>query len=268
MFPVEFEFRQDGLRIVGSPVRTDAFVQSFVRAKVIESTGKLSAIKLVGKKSPRAAHRVLASCASKLLGFIGSTVPPSLSMPLLSEFDSEVENVFFEIVSPTFNNCSTQRFDRARLKASLPVPFGCDLSKAADHASVAWWASVAACLQDPLLFKLREGLSRFSEGAWTSVVSLHGGSSSKHWSDVKHLYPDSAQGLLDGTRYSPLNTHIDKISKFAIKTASKIKIDSFHKLTSVSMINDTLTPSDTIHASSRSFSGTINESVFRSDSKL
>ena len=269
LFPAEFEFRQDGMRIVGSPVGTNDFVQSFVKAKVIEATAKLSAIKLVGKKSPRAAHRLLTSCASKLLCFIASTVPPSLSIPLLSEFDSEVENVFFEVISPTFNNCSNQRFDRARLKASLPVPFGCGLSKAADQAAVAWWASIAACLQDPLLFKLRDGLSSFSEGAWKAIVSLHGGLSSKHWSDVKHLYPDSAQGLLNGTRYSPLNLHIDKINQTALKISTKMKIDCYHKLTTVSMLNDTLTPSDVIHAASRSLSGTIfNESLKVTDQNL
>ena len=272
LFPVEFEFRQDGMRIAGSPVGTDAFIQSFISAKITEATGKLAAIKLLGKKSPRAAHRLITVCASKLLSFLASTVPPSLSLPLLSEFDAEVEKTFFDIVSPTFNACSRVRFDRARLKASLPVPFGCGLTKAADQAATAWWTSVAACLQDPLLFKLRDGLARFADGAWAAVISLHGGSSSKHWSEVKHLYPDSAQGLLNGTRYSPLSTHIDKTNHISLKTASKIKIESYHKLNAPSLLSDpnnSLTPSDVIHASCRSFSGSIfRESLKGSDQTL
>ena len=272
LFPVEFAFHQDGMRIAGSPVGTDAFVQSFVSAKISEATGKLAAIGLLGKKSPRAAHRLITACASKLLSFLASTVPPNLSLPLLSEFDAEVEKTFFDIVSPTFNTCSCARFDRARLKVALPVPFGCGLTKASDQAATAWWASVAACLQDPLLFKLRDGLTRFADGAWAAVISLHGGSSSKHWSEVKHLYPESAQGLLNGTRYSPLNTHLDKTNHIALKTASKIKIEAYHKLTALPLISDpnnSLTPSDVIHASCRSFSGSIfRESLKGSDQTL
>ena len=93
-------------------------------------------------------------------------------------------------------------------------------------------------MRDPLLFKLRSGLSRFAAGAWGAVINLHGGAASKFWSQVTHLYPNSARGLLDGTFYSPLNMHTDKTNKIALKTVSKIKIDIFQKLTSVSALSE------------------------------
>jgi hypothetical protein len=259
LFPAQFEFRQDGMRIAGSPVGTDTFMRDFIQAKVTEATVKLSAIKLVGRKSPHAAHRLLTSCGTKLLCFLAATVPPNICLPFLSNFDAEVEKTFFEIISSSVIVCSRDRFERARLKASLPSPFGCGLFKAADQGGIAWWASVSACLRDPLLFKLRSGLERFADSAWQALVNIHGGTSSKFWSQVKHLYPDSARGLLNGTLYSPLNMHTDKTNKIALKTVSKIKLELFQKLTAVSMLSDssTLTPSDVIHASCRSFSGRI-----------
>ena len=76
-------------------------MRSFVRAKVLETSGKLSAIKLVGRKSPRAAHRLLTSCATKLLSFLASTVPPDITLPELREFDLDIEQTFFSIISPS-----------------------------------------------------------------------------------------------------------------------------------------------------------------------
>jgi len=260
LFPPVFEFRQDGMRIAGSPIGTDAFMQDFVQAKVVEAGVKLAAIKIVGKKSPHAAHRLLSSCGTKLLSFLATTVPPNICLPFLAAFDTEVEQTFFEIISPSLFSCSKERIDRARLKVSLPSPMGCGLFKATDQGGVAWWSSVAACLRDPLLYKLRSGLARFSESAWQSIVSLHGGLSSKHWSAVKHLYPDSALGLLNGTTYSPLNTHTEKTNKLALKTVSKIRIENFQKLHAVSLLSDdnpTLTPSDVIQSSCHTFSGRI-----------
>jgi hypothetical protein len=211
------------MRIAGSPVGSDDFMKSFVRAKVVEASAKLSAIKLVGRRSPHAAHRLLTACGTKLLCFLASTVPPDISLPFLADFDSEVEKTFFEIISPTPIVCSQERMDRALLKATLPSPSGCGLFKCADQGAIAWWASVSVCLRDPLLFKLRIGLTRFAEGAWRALVNLQGGSTSKRWSEVKHLYPDSALGLLDGTRYSPLSVQMEKTNKVALKTASKNK---------------------------------------------
>ena len=88
-------------------------------------------------------------------------------------------------------------------------------------------------------------------------MALHGGVRSKHWAQVKHLYPDTAKGLLDGTRYSPGLANTTKINKIALKIVAKQKLEHFRLLTSVSMLSDTLTPADVINAASRSFSGRI-----------
>ena len=269
LFPEQFQFRQDGMRVAGAPIGTDVFMKEFINAKVVEASDKLSVIKIVGKRSPRAAHRLITSCATKLMSFISATVPPHISVPFLQTFDTEVESVFFSVVSPTDNFCSAERFERARLKAALPSPHGCGLFKSVDQARIAWWASVAACLEDSLLFKLRNGLTRFAESAYQSVIELHGGATSRYWSQVKHLYPDSAAGLLNGTLYSPLHPHKAKINQIALKTATRIKLDTFKKLHAVSLLSDNLTPSDVIQASCRSFSGRIfSEPIKQADANF
>ena len=257
-FPAGFEFRQDGFRIAGSPVGSDDFMRKFVDDRVAEACSKLSAVKLLGKKSPRGGHRLITSCMSKLMCYIATTVPPHISIPALAKFDEEVESAFFEIMGLT--TCSQERYDRARLKASLPAPFGCGLFKAIDQAGVAWWASVSACLKDELLYKLRSGLQRFAEPAWQALVELHGGEECKYWTQVKHLYPSSSLGLLDGTFYSPINPSKPKSSQIALKMCVKIKIDKFEKLTAFSLLalgNPTLTDSDVIQAASRTDAGKI-----------
>ncbi len=271
LFPAGFEFRQDGIRVAGSPVGNVAFMQGFVQAKVSEAKTKLSAIKVVGRKSPQAAHRLLSSCGTKLLCFLAATVPPNISLPFLADFDTEIEHTFLEILSPTPFVCSRERLDRARLKASLPSPFGCALFKSADQGGIAWWASVSACLRDPLLFKLRSGLDCFADGAWQTLLNMHGGAGSKYWSKVKHLFPDSALGLLNGSFYSPLNTTTSKTHKVALKMVSEMRLEMYQKLHTVSSLssNPTLTPSDVIHASCRSFSGRIfSEPLKRLDQLL
>ena len=179
LFPPQFEFCHDGIRIAGSPIGTDTFMHSFVNDKVAEANIKLNAIAQVGKKLPRESHRLLTSCATKLLSFIAATVPPHITLPELTRFDKHVESTFFRIIAPTGIECSQERCDRAKLKASLPTPFGCGLFKSADQADTAWWSSVSSSLSDPLLFRLRSGLSRFADSAWNALVQMHGGPSSK-----------------------------------------------------------------------------------------
>jgi hypothetical protein len=104
-----------------------AFMRSFVQAKVNEAASKLSMIKLVGKKSPRAAHRLITSCATKLMSFLAATVPPHISCSEFLLYDKLVEQVFFDLISPAASNCHELRSERARLKASLPTPYGCGL---------------------------------------------------------------------------------------------------------------------------------------------
>ena len=152
LFPPQFKFCQDGMRIAGSPVGTDVFMREFVTAKIAQGRDKLAAIKLVAKQSPRAAHRLLSSCVTKLFGFLAATVPPHISIPEITLFDQQVESLFFSVIAPDAITCSQDRIERARLRASLPSPFGCGLFKGADQARIAWWASVASSLNDPMLF--------------------------------------------------------------------------------------------------------------------
>src|SRR5690606_18497502 len=56
LFPARFEFRQDGFR--------DGFMEDFLKQKVLECRSKLTAVKALGKKSPRAGHRLLTACFS------------------------------------------------------------------------------------------------------------------------------------------------------------------------------------------------------------
>ena len=58
-FPALFDFRTDGFRIAGSPIGNAAFVTKFVESKLFECLRKLEAIKQVGHKSPKAAHRLM-----------------------------------------------------------------------------------------------------------------------------------------------------------------------------------------------------------------
>ena len=93
-------------------------------------------------------------------------------MPILHTFDQHVEATFLHLLAPSGFECSRERMDRAKLKASLPTPHGVGLFKTSDQGSIAWWSSVAACMMDPLLFRLRAGLNDFAPFAWTVLLML------------------------------------------------------------------------------------------------
>ena len=67
MFPPSFDFQREGFRIAGSPIGTDTYMRTFVDEKIKESHSKIASIKILGLKSPRAAHRLLTCCVSKLM---------------------------------------------------------------------------------------------------------------------------------------------------------------------------------------------------------
>jgi hypothetical protein len=69
-FPPLFDFQQQGFRVAGSPIGTDTFMQAFVDEKVKDAQSKVVSIKVLGRKSPRAAHRLLTCCASKLMSYL------------------------------------------------------------------------------------------------------------------------------------------------------------------------------------------------------
>ena len=83
MFPPMFDFQQEGFRVAGSPIGTDAFMHRFVDERVKDAQSKIVSIKVLGLKSPRAAHRLLTCCASKLMSFLSTTVPPHIMLPSL-----------------------------------------------------------------------------------------------------------------------------------------------------------------------------------------
>ena len=148
-FPPSFDFQQEGFRVAGSPIGTDTYMQSFVEDKIKDAQNKIASIKVLGLKSPRAAHRLLICCASKLMSFLSATVPPHITAPLLHKFDASIDSAFFEILSSTPISCSEDRMFRAKLKLRLPSPVGCGLFKSADQGAFAWWSSVSSCLSDP-----------------------------------------------------------------------------------------------------------------------
>ena len=55
-FPPLLDFQQEGFRVAGSPIGTDAFMFAFVNDKVQDAQSKIASIKVLGLKSPRAAH--------------------------------------------------------------------------------------------------------------------------------------------------------------------------------------------------------------------
>jgi hypothetical protein len=134
-FPPSFDFQQEGFRVAGSPIGTDTFMQAFVDDKMNDAQSKITAIKVLGLKSPRAAHRLLTCCASKLMSFLSATVPPNILMPSLRKFDSFIQGAFLEILSPSPIVCSDDRMFRAKTKLSLSPPVGCGLFKSADQGA-------------------------------------------------------------------------------------------------------------------------------------
>ena len=137
IFPALFDFRSDGFRIAGSPIGTEAFVSKFIEGKLFEGLYKLNAIKQIGNRSPRAAHRLISTCATKLFSFLAATVPPTVMLPVLKTFDDHIQATFLHVLAPIGFECSEDRMERAIMKASLPFPLGCGLFKAADQGAIA-----------------------------------------------------------------------------------------------------------------------------------
>jgi hypothetical protein len=109
LFDPDFQFRTDGFRVAGAPIGTNAYMSLFVHCKVVEANAKVAAIKKLGATDARAAHRLLIACATKLLNFLAATVPPSISLPLLLDFDNNVQNVFLGLLGFSSGSCSRER---------------------------------------------------------------------------------------------------------------------------------------------------------------
>ena len=168
---------------------------------------------------------------------------------MFATFDAHVESTFLHLLAPSGFECSQERMDRAKLKASLPSPYGCGLFKTFDQASIS-----VACLTDPLLFRLRSGLEAFVPDAWNSAISALGGPTSKFWTQVKQFFPTSSRGLLDGSLYSP--AHLPsrtKLGKVFLKLCTRRKMEHYQLLTGVAQMSSTLSKSDILHANTRSY---------------
>ena len=266
-FPASFDFQREGFRVAGSPIGSDSFMTQFVNGKLKEAHTKVACIKLVGEKSPRAAHRLLICCASKLMSFLASTVPPHIMAPALRAFDNLIESAFFEILSPSAIQCSQDRMHRATLKVHLPSPVGCGLVKASEQGAFAWWASVSASLNDNLLYSLRSGQARFCKFAWAGMVSALGGERGKLWTQVKHMLPEGPTGLVDGSRYSPVNKLKSNVCNVAIRLLTTHRIERFRSLASPALIisDGLLTAADVAQVSSRSYAGRIFASSLKEE---
>lgn len=257
-FPALFDFQTDGFRVAGSPIGKASFIAKFVESKIFESIRKLDAIKEVGYKSPRAAHRLMTTCVIKLTGFLSATVPPSFMLPMLRIFDEHVESTFLHLLNPVGFECSQERMERAKLKASLPSPHGCGLFKTVNQGSVSWWASVAACMTDPLLFQLRAGLTTFVPAAWNAAVEALGGTTTKFWTQAKQLFPPNQSGLLDGSRYSPAHAPSrTRLCKAFGKLCTKRNVENYQQVTSTAHLSPTLSKADILHANARTLAGGI-----------
>lgn len=184
--------------------------------------------------------------------------------PILEKFDEFIDSAFFGILSPS--HCSAERMSRAKLRASLPAPHGCSLFRASDQGKVAWLSSVAACLSDPLLFSLRNGLSRFIAPAHAQLVTALGGEDSKHWSQIAHLLPKTDDGFLDGSMYSPQSDSKIKLSKSVLKLFSRMKLERYLSLTSIQSLSSTLSKSDVLRANAQSIAGRIFTTSLKYDS--
>ena len=79
---------------------------------------------------------------------------------------------------------------------------------------------------------LRDGFKRFAQPAWNALTQVFGGVDSLAWSQMQHLCPLTAEGLLDSTRYSPDIPSSKSVSRFALKLVSTLcdvlKVLVFH----------------------------------------
>jgi hypothetical protein len=247
LFHNDFQFYTEGVRIGGAPIGNDAFTTQFVVDKVDDGIDKIKQIVLLGEKSPRVAHRLLVSSATKLFSFMASTVPPQFTLPALKVFDIAIMSAFLEIIDVPVDICSSQRYDRACVKMSLPQPHGCSLFKAYDQATIAWIASIIHCLTDPLLFSLRAGLKPYVHTAYDALITTQGGTNSEHWAKLLPHLPATPDALLDGSIFSPDKPQAKvKLTRIVLRNIGRRKLLLFQNLTNPVNISDTLTKADII----------------------
>ena len=190
---------------------------------------------------------------------------PTSSCRSPQAFDALVSTTFLKLLNPTSPgySCSLDRYQRAQLRASLPTPIGCGLYPSSDTTAIAWWASVQASLDDPLLFSTKEGLKRFAQPAWRALTESLGTGNSPYFQAVSHLLPPNADGLLDGSLFYPGAFLRKKVNKPILQQISKKNIDYYSTQTSCTLISPSFSQADYVIASSRTFSGKIFSEPFQ-----
>jgi hypothetical protein len=142
------------------------------------------------------------------------------------------------------------------LKASLPRLMVVDFSKRSiKHVSLGGHQSQPACrtrccsscvVDSPVLLSLPGNPSLNYTEEWPPNIGLK-----------SSIYIRIQQLAYLMVLFTHRFTRIPKINQIALRTVSKIKLETFKKLHAVSLLSDTLTASDIIQASTRSFSGSI-----------
>jgi hypothetical protein len=246
LFDRGFVFSHEGFKIGGAPIGSDNFIKDFVQEKMLDAKEKLDQIATLGKKSPKNAHRLLISSASKLFGFLASVTPPQFTDEALKIYDGQVSRCYLDILETDYLSCSNDRLTRANLKLCLPQPYGCGLFYSADHGKIAWLSSVAACLNDPLLFQLRDGISQFIEPSLKLLTDQLGGRDSQWFARISQFMPMTREAFLDGSTFSPETVFKTKLTKCVLRVLGKMKIGYYHEMTDPARVSTTLTCSDII----------------------
>ena len=246
LFGRGFAFSYDGFKIGGAPIGSGEFIQNFVSEKMAEGKEKLDQIAALGKKAPKAAHRLLISSASKLFGFLASVTPPQFTDAALKNYDGQVSRCFMDILDTDYTACSSDRVARANLKLCLPQPYGCGLFYAADYGKIAWLSSIASCLNDPLLFQLRDGISQFIEPSLKLLIDQLGGRESQWLTRISQFMPISKEAFLDGSVFNPDSVFKTKLTKCVLRVIGKMKVGYFHEMTDPGRVGPTLSCSDII----------------------
>jgi hypothetical protein len=156
---------EDGLRVLGAPVGSDAFQSAFVARQLEAAASAASGLTALGNK--QVALQLLRYCAVSRPVMLLRTVPPACTLPAAAAFDEGTRRTFAALVRQPVVP------DEAWQQASLPLRPGLGLSLAAATAEPAFAASwahfkaqlpalypaLAACLTAPNFLATRLGLA-------------------------------------------------------------------------------------------------------------
>ena len=183
-----FKDRTDGIVICGAPVGSDFYLDAFARWKTDTAIAKIIAIRRLSESTviptpKHVAFKLLASCGTKLLSYLGTTVPPPFTVHYLRKYDNHLKTAFFQLLEDP--ECTKSRMSRAHLKATLPIgQGGLGLLKSSVSAAVLWWTNYRCLQADPANQPFLRGLEVFVPEAITLISEDVGGNESKNWLDL------------------------------------------------------------------------------------